>query len=413
MEKEQVKLVIVGHVDHGKSTLIGRLLYNTDSLPEGVFEEVKKICEELGKPVEFAYILDSLEEERQQNVTIDTTQIVFRTEKRDYIIIDAPGHVEFLKNMITGSSQAEAAVLIIDAKEGLQEQTKRHAYILSMLNIPQLIVLINKMDTIEHDESKFNQLKQETLTFLEKLDLSPNYIIPVSAKEGDNITTISDKMPWYDGISVLNALDSFKPKENNQNTLLRFPIQDVYKFDEKRILVGRVETGKLKVGEEIKFLPSNKTTTVKSIEVWNRDKSEAEAGECIGITLNDHLFVERGEILCSDNSSKIVSELEANIFWMSNKSIKTNEKVILKCATQETACVIKRIKNKINSSSLELIDEDSEELNETEVGNVVIQTEKQIVVENFNEIEELGRFVLIKDDDIVGGGIINEISSPS
>ena len=212
-QKEHMKIVIVGHVDHGKSTLIGRLLYDTSSLPDGFIEEIKKTCEMLGRELEFAYVLDSLEEEREQNITIDTTQTFFKTKKREYVIIDAPGHKEFVKNMITGASLAEAAILIVSAKEGVQEQTKRHAYILSMLGIKQVIVAVNKIDLIGYKEEIFNSVKGELLKFLDSVKIKPSYVIPISAKEGDNIAKKSEKIRWYSSLTVLEALDAFETEK--------------------------------------------------------------------------------------------------------------------------------------------------------------------------------------------------------
>jgi sulfate adenylyltransferase large subunit len=401
-----MKIVIAGNVDHGKSTLIGRLLYDTNSLPEGVFEEVERISKELGKEVEFAYIIDSLEEEREQNVTIDTSQIFFKSSKREYTIIDAPGHKEFLKNMITGASSADAAILIVSASEGVQEQTKRHAYIIDMLGLKQLIVVINKMDAIGYDKSKFDGLKEEILEFLGKLNIKPEHIIPISALKGDNIAKKSEKMSWYAGLHVIEALDSLRVKESPANKSLRFPIQDAYKVDGKKIFVGRIETGKLKKGEDVIFLPSNRRSKIRSIEVWDKNKTEAEAGESIGVTLMDALLIERGEILCSGNLPKISEELEANIFWMSKVPGHVSEKLILKCATQETTCKLEKIKERIDSSTLDILGHDCTEVREAEVGKVILKTDKPLVMENFNDVEEMGRFVLVKDDSIVAGGII-------
>lgn len=411
MEKENMNIVIVGHVDHGKSTLIGRLLYDTKSLPESVVEEVTKLCQEFGKELKFAYFLDSLEEERSQNITIDTSQTFFKTEKRDYVIIDAPGHVEFVKNMITGASQADAAILIVDIDEGMQEQTKRHAYILSLLGLKQVIVVINKMDKIDYSEQKFNGFKTEVLDFLNRLHIKPSYVIPISAKKGDNIASKSEEMAWYHDLSVLGSLDNFNTKESLVDKPLRFPVQDVYKVNDKRILVGMIESGKIGNGEEVVFLPSGKKTVVKSIEKWNEERNNAMVGESIGVTLQDPLFIERGEIVCSGDDSDVPEVKErftANVFWMSPKSINVNEKITLRSTTQETDCIIENINTKINSSSLEKLGENCSDLKETEVGTVVIKTNNPIVIENFNKSESLGRFVLVKDEDIVAGGIILE-----
>ena len=406
MEKEQMKIVIIGHIDHGKSTLIGRLLFETNSIPQSTVDEVKKICEELGKEMEFSYLLDSLEEEREQNITIDTTQIFFNTDKRDYVIIDAPGHVEFIKNMVTGASQAEAAILIVDVNEGVKEQTKRHAYIIKMLGIKQIIVVVNKMDSVDFDSDKFNKIKNDVSRFLNELDIEPRFIIPISALRGSNVAKRYDNVGWYNGLSLLEALGTLDAKGVLSHKSLRFPIQDVYKIKGETLPVGKVEAGTLKQGDEVIFLPSNKKSKIKSIEVWNRNKIEAEAGESIGITLDKPLFIKRGDIMCSGSLPKITDKFNATIFWMSNQPVMVNEKLILKCVTQEIKCILEKIKNKINTSTLEVIGKNCEELCKTEVGDVIIKTEKPIVMGSFNDLECLGRFVLIKDDDTVAGGVV-------
>lgn len=404
--EEHLKFVIVGHVDHGKSTLIGRLFYDTDSLPDEKLDEVRKICEELGRDLEFGFIMDHLEEERTQGVTIDTAQTFFKTSRRHYVIIDAPGHKQFIKNMITGASQAEAAILIVDANEGVKEQTKRHAYILGMLGLDQVIVVINKMDLVDYSQEKFNEVKKDVLAFLSTIGISPTYIIPISAREGDNVAKKSEKMSWEDGLTVLEGLDTFKTKEPAVEKPLRFPIQDVYKIKDKRILVGRLEAGKIQKNGEIIFLPEEIKTKVQSIEILWKDKNEVEAGESVGITLSDPLFIERGAVACpADNKPAITSKIRANVFWMSKKSFKSGESLLLRLATQEVPVDI-NVEKKIDSSTLETISESPNQVKETEVAQMLISAKKPLVVENFNDIQELGRFVLVRDLDVVAGGII-------
>lgn len=403
---EHLKFVIVGHVDHGKSTLIGRLLYDTDSLPEEKIEEVRRTCEELGREMEFGFVMDHLEEERSQGITIDTAQTFFKTGKRRYVIIDAPGHKEFIKNMITGASQAEAAILIVDAHNGVKEQTKRHAYLLRMLGLDQVIVVINKMDLVGHAQARFHEVQHELMTFLSSLGIAPTFTIPISARDGDNVAFPSDKMPWYDGPTVLDGLDSFLPREAASNRPLRFPIQDVYKVKDKRILVGRVEAGKICQGDEVAFLPQEARTTVRSIESLWQEKTEAEAGESIGVTLAEPLFIERGAVACpTGNRPVVTSKVQANVFWMSKRPFRVGEDLSLRIATQEVPVDI-RIERKIDSSTLEPICQDQECVLETEVAEVEISTRQPIVVENFNYIQELGRFVLTRGLDVVAGGII-------
>jgi len=403
-----LKLVIVGHIDHGKSTLIGRLLFDTNSLPEGKLEEIKEICEALGKDLEFGYILDNLEEERDQGITIDTTQIFFDTDKRHYTIIDAPGHVEFVKNMITGASQAEAAILLVDAEEGVQEQTRRHSYILNMLGLKQVIVVINKMDTVGHDEKRFNEVKSNIIDFLKQINVQPSFVIPISAKEGDNIAIKSEKMSWYTEQTVLEALDTFNPYESNNKKPLRFAIQDVYKWD-KRIIAGRVETGIVKNGQEIAIMPSGEKTKVTSIEEFLKENvQEAKSGKATGIVTKDKVFVDRGDVICDpENLPKVTDTFKAHIFWMDKEPLKKGERIILKCATQNAVCQIEKFSKIINSSTLEE-KESTEELANREVADVIIKTDKPIVVENFNDIEEFGRFVLERLNTCAGG-IITEV----
>ncbi len=401
--EEYLRLVIVGHVDHGKSTLIGRLLYDTGSLPEGKIEEIKSICNALGKELEFGYVMDNLEEERDQSVTIDTAQIFFKTDKRHYVIIDAPGHVEFVKNMVTGASQAEAAVLIVDAEEGVQEQTRRHAYILGMLGLKQVAVVVNKMDLVGYSEERFDEVSKDLRQFLGKIGIDPTYVIPISAREGDFVAGKTGSMPWHDGPTVLEALDSFKPREPRMSKPLRFSAQDVYKRD-KRIIVGRVESGTLRKGEEVLVLPSGEKTSVRSIEEWLKDDvREAVAGKATGLTTEDKLFIDRGDVLCDPKKPPTVTDrFEAQLFWMDKAPLKKGERIILKCSTQKAVCEVEEFKRVLDSSTLREL-EGKEELGNREVADAVIKTDKPIVIEDFNKTEELGRFVLERLNTCAGG----------
>ena len=409
-EEKRMSIVIVGHVDHGKSTLIGRLLYDTNSLPRDKFEEVKETCEALGREMEFGFILDHLQEEREQGITIDTAQIFFNTEKRNYVIIDAPGHREFIKNMITGASQTDAAILIVDANEGVKEQTKRHAYILKMLGLKQLIIVINKMDLVNYRKDRFIEVKEDLLNFLLGLNLRPSFTIPIVAKDGDNIAKKSENMPWYKGKTVLECLDTFQSMRKNSDKSLRFSIQDVYKINNKRILVGRVEAGVIKKGDEIIVLPDNKKTKVKSIEKFLENPIQGEAGESIGITIQDSLFIERGNVICKEvgDKPKVTDKIKANVFWISDREFNINERITLKLATQEVSAKVEKIEKRIDSSTLKEIEINAKNLKNNEVGVMVVKTLKPVVVDNFNYIPELGRFVFEKDNGIVAGGIITE-----
>ena len=405
--EEYLSFVIVGHIDHGKSTLIGRLLYDTDSLPEEKIEEIKKTCEMLGKPFEFAYVMDHLDEEREKCITIDTAQIFFKKGNRNYVIIDAPGHKEFIKNMLTGASQADAAIVIVDVDEGIEEQTRRHAYLLNMLGIKQVIVVFNKMDKVNYDKAKFEEVKLELEKFLSNLGINPSYMIPISAKEADNVVKKSGNMQWYEGPAVVEALESFKNRTSLRERPLRFPVQDFYEMDGKKIYVGRVESGTIKRGDSVSVLPSGKTAKIMSIENFGPELSEAYAGISTGVVFENDLNVGRGEVICgSESSPEPKTRINANVFWMGNEPVKKGEMIIYKSTTQETGCKIGKIERKINSSTLEILGTDSDELSGLEAGEVSIELEKQIVVDDFNEIPPTGRFVLIKNGIVQGGGIV-------
>ena len=404
--QDQLKLVIVGHVDHGKSTLIGRLLFDTDSLPEGKIEEIERICRSLGREMEFAFVMDHLEEEQVRGITIDTAQTFFRTGKRRYVIIDAPGHKEFVKNMLTGASQAEAALLIVDVCQGVREQTRRHACLLRMFGIEQVIVVINKMDSVAYARGRFEEVKDEIITLLASLGIAPRHAIPISARTGDNIVWPSDRMPWFEGPTVLDGLDSFPPKARGLDQPLRFPVQDVYRINNKRILVGRVEAGRISLGQEIRFLPRDIRSKVRSIENLWKETTEGEAGECIGITIDEPLDIERGAVACAGGSMpRISSLLQTHMFWMSSRPYRSGERLSLRVATQEVPVDI-TVEKKMDSSSLEEIAEHAGLVMDTEIARVSIRTSRPIVIEDFLQFQELGRFVLVRDMDIVAGGII-------
>ena len=271
--RQQMNIVVVGHVDHGKSTVIGRLLADTGSLPEGKLEQVKATCERHSKPFEYAFMLDALKDEQTQGITIDSARCFFKSDKRDYIIIDAPGHIEFLKNMISGAARAEAAVLVIDANEGIQENSRRHGYMVSMLGIRQVIVCVNKMDLVGYSEQVYNNIVTQFTRFLSKVNIVPKTFIPISAREGDNMVEVSDRMPWYAGSSLLETIDAFEKEKPDIDKPFRFPVQDIYKFtahgDDRRIIAGRVQSGTVNAGDKVIFLPSGKKSTIASIEGFN------------------------------------------------------------------------------------------------------------------------------------------------
>ena len=404
----KLKVVFVGHVDHGKSTLIGRILHDTDSLSEGKIEQVKKACAAEGMEFEFAFLLDALLEEQKQNVTIDTTEIPFRTARRQYAIIDAPGHKEFLKNMITGASRAEAAILVISADEGVREQSRRHAYLLSMLGIKHVIVVVNKMDLVDYSEKRFREIEQEYRKFLRELGLDARTFIPASAKEGENVARASMKMKWYCAANVLESLDLLEPQERDIDLPLRFCVQDVYRFDGRRIIAGRIETGTLRVGDQLVFSPANKSSVVATIERWNGpENGPAVAGDSIGITLGEQIFVERGYVASHENETPIeANRFHADLFWIVREPLRVGHLYSLRLATQDVKCEAVSIERVMDSSTLETKSDGREQLERNEIGRLTIQTRGPLVIDNHDRIPNLGRFVIIDDGQIRGGGTI-------
>jgi bifunctional enzyme CysN/CysC len=403
-----LRVVFVGHVDHGKSTLIGRILHDTGSLPEGKIDEIKKACAAEGMEFEFAFLLDALLEEQKQNVTIDTTQIPFRTPRRRYAIIDAPGHKEFLKNMITGASSADAAILLIGANEGVREQSRRHAYLLSLLGIKQIIVVVNKMDLADFSEARFNEIERDYRKFLVELGLEARAFIPASAKEGENVARATMKMKWYCGASVLEALDLLEPQKPDIDLPLRFCVQDIYRFDERRIIAGRIETGTLRVGDQLVFSPANKSSVVATIERWNAPvNGPAVAGDSIGITLSEQIFVERGYVASHENETPIeTNRFHADLFWIVREPLRVGHFYDLRLATQDVKCQIVSIEQVMDSSTLETKSDGREQLERNEIGQLTIQTRGPLVIDNHDRIPNLGRFVIVDDGRICGGGTI-------
>jgi sulfate adenylyltransferase large subunit len=407
-QDKALRIVFVGHVDHGKSTLVGRLLHETDSILPSKIQYVEEICRERGRKFEYAFLLDALEEEQDQNVTIDVSQVLFRTKKRTYRVIDAPGHKEFLKNMISGASSADAAILLIDAEEGLKEQTRRHATILSLLGIKSIIVVVNKMDLVGYREEVFHEIRNGYSKHLESLGMKPVAYIPISAYVGDNLVVRTSQMPWYAGPTLLETLDGLEHHRTAASKPLRLPLQDVYKFDKERILAGRIESGSVSAGDELLFLPSGKTERVKSIVKWSAPvQKKAEAGESVGIILEEQIFVERGEVAVPPKARpRTETTLHANVFWLGDRHLEAGKTYIAKLTTQELECTVKRIHRVINSSTLEEAASGPHQAAKNEVAEVELEFKKPVVFDYFQDIEPTGRFVLVDGRKVSGGGII-------
>ena len=412
--QQRMNIVIVGHVDHGKSTVIGRLLADTHSLPEGKLEQVRAQCELNSKPFEYAFLLDALKDEQAQGITIDAARVFFKSQRRHYLILDAPGHIEFLKNMITGASRAEAALLVIDAAEGVQENSRRHGYMVSLLGIRQLAVVVNKMDLVGWDQAVYDRIVREYGAFLDQVGIQPASFIPVSARGGENIASRSDSLSWYDGPTVLEALDAFESEPAPVDRPFRMPVQDVYKFtkqgDDRRIVSGTIESGGIAVGDSVIFYPSGKKSRVKSIEAFNRPmQHRAEAGWSVGFTLQEQIYITRGEMatLESQPRPQVTTRLRVSLFWLGKEPMVKRKEYLLKLGTARVTCRLEDIIRVMDASTL---DATAQRLviNRHDVAECVLKLDRAIACDLADDIAATSRFVIVDDYEIRGGGIVRE-----
>ena len=407
-------IVIGGHVDHGKSTIIGRLLADTGSLPEGKLEQVKAHCERTARPFEYAFLLDALKDEQAQGITIDAARVFFKTALRHYIIIDAPGHIEFLKNMINGASRAEAALLVIDAGEGVRENSRRHGYLMSLLGIRQIAVLVNKMDLVAHDETYFRDLVREYSEFLGKIDVRPACFIPVAGRHGDNIASRSALMPWYDGPTVLETLDRFETEPPPVDKPFRMPVQDVYKFtaagDDRRIVSGTIEAGVVRVGDEVLIFPSGKKSRILTIEAFNRPPpTEACAGQAAGVTLAEQIYVGRGELATVSGQPRpqVTTRLRVSLFWLGRDPLVRRKEYVFKLGSARVACRVEQVHRVVDASNLATTDE-RDRIERHEVAECTLKLDRAVAFDLADDVAPTSRFVLVDDYEIRGGGIVRE-----
>ena len=406
--ERQMRVVIVGHVDHGKSTLVGRLFHDTGQLPEGKLEAIEEMCRRRGMPFEWAFLMDSLKAERDQGITIDTSQIWFRHDAREYVLIDAPGHREFIRNMVTGASNADAALLMIDADQGVRRQSRHHMYLLQLLGVREVAVAVNKMDLVDYDEARFRAIEAEYRAYLEGIGITPREIIPISAREGDNVAAASEKMAWYTGPSILETLPQFRHPASAEEQPLRMPLQDIYKFDERRILAGRVESGALEVGDELLFSPSNRTARVESIESWNTNGpvTRAASGESIGITLDEQIFVERGEIVSHEADASVESDVfHARLFWLADTPLEIGMSCELKIGPSRVDATVEKIERVIDIDALS--DHDATSVARDEIADVIIRTSRLIAFDDHDTLPRTGRVVFVDRHLTLGGGVLS------
>ncbi len=413
VDKPHLNLVTIGHVDHGKSTLVGRLLWDTKNIPEEQMRKLKDLAKELKKETfEFAFVMDKLKEERERGVTIDVMHTRFDTPKYYFTVIDAPGHRDFVKNMITGTSQADAAVLVVSAKEGPQEQTKEHIYLAKVLGVNQVIVAINKMDTVNYDEKRYNEVKEEVSKILKTIGYKPEEIpfIPASAYVGDNVAEKSQNMPWYTGKTVLEALDDLKEPEKPVSKPLRLPVQDVYVITGVgTVPVGRVETGVLKKGDKVLFTPAGVTGEVKTIEMHHEEIPEAKPGDNVGFSVRgvDKKAVKRGDVACHpDKPATVAKEFEAQIIVLNHPNVITKGYTpVFHCHTAQIACRITEILKKINPRTGETIEENPDFIKTGDAAIVKVVPTKPMVIESNKDFPELSRFAIRDMGQTVAAGV--------
>ena len=410
--RPQVRIVIVGHVDHGKSTLVGRLLHETGSLPDGKLEMLKAVSARRGMPFEWSFLLDALQTERDQGITIDTTQIRFRTPSRDVVLIDAPGHAEFLRNMITGASQADGAVLIIDALEGVRDQTRRHGYLLHLLGVKQVAVVVNKMDRVDYSADRFKEISDEISAHLTGLGVTPTAIIPISARDGDGVAELTANIAWYKGPTVVEAIDQLTPARALDELALRLPVQAIYKFDDRRIVAGRVEAGHIGAGDEIVIMPAGKIAKVKSVESWPQTplSTRQGAGRSVGITLDRELFLERGDIIGHVGAApRDTRRLRARIFWLHDAPLKAGASILVRLGTMESRATVVTIDKAVDPGDLESVATSS--IGRNHVGEIDISLAKPVAADPYTENARTGRLVIEVNGRIAGGGLVLSVDS--
>ena len=393
-------VVTVGHVDHGKSTFIGRFLYDTKNLTKEKIDELRQGAAEAGQ-IEFAHVMDQFQEEREQNITIDTAQIFFNLSGRPFVFIDAPGHKEYLKNMITGATQASNAILLLDVKEGIREQTRKHVQILQFLGITNLAVLINKMDLVSYDASSFNQLEHDIRELLKDCSLTRQSIIPISSLKGENVSSPSKEMPWYQGPSVRQFIEDLPVTDRPQDVdeSFQFPIQLIYKMDQEDYALGRVEGGRIKKGETVNVFPTQDSVQVKKISKYKENPKEAKKGESVALVLKPSLKLKRGCILYSGEPTPPFEILKSQSFWASQHTLRVGDEIDVECRTQKASCIVKGIKDEFASSDLE-------QLENGDIGFLDLEMKSPIFMGRGGALDPFSRLVFHQKGTVVGCGIV-------
>jgi len=418
MAEKLLNLVFIGHVDHGKSTLIGRLLYDSGSLSEQEYRKLEAEAKEQGKATfAFAYAMDRLKEERKRGVTIDVAYKKFKGKKNNFTIIDAPGHKDFVKNMITGTSQADAAVLVVAAKEGIKPQTKEHAFLAQVMGIRQLIVAINKMDEVSYDKKRFEELHKELEKLLTGVGFKSDSIqfIPTSAWKGDNIVKDKGGLDWFSGPTLIEALDALKAPPIPTDKPLRLPIQDVYNIKGVGVVpVGRVETGVLKPGDKIVISPSGKTGEVKTVEMHHEQLEKAEPGDNVGFNVRglSREDVQRGDVVGPSNDAPTVAEeFVAQIVVLNHPTaIPVNYTPVFHIHTAQLSCQVVEIQKKLDPKTGTVKEENPKFLKTGDAAIIKVKPMKPVVVEEYKKFPQLGRFAIRDMGQTVAAGMVISVT---
>ena len=414
LKSDLLHFTTAGSVDDGKSTLIGRLLFDSKKIFDDQLEAIINTSNQRGNEyLDLSLLTDGLRAEREQGITIDVAYRYFATTKRKFIIADCPGHAQYTRNMITGASTAHLIVILIDARNGITEQTRRHAFIASLLQIKHAIVCINKMDAVKYDEEVFNTIREQFLEFASRLAIPDIQFIPISALHGDNVVKQSSQMLWYKGASLLYMLENVTSSSVYNRIDCRFPVQLVIRpqsknFSDYRAYAGRVEGGVFKPGDEVLALPSGFKSRIKSIHAAADSVAEAFAPMSVEIRLEDNLDISRGDMLVKKHNQPIVSQdLEVMICWMNIKPLQTNVKYMIRHTTNEARCIIKEVRYKININTLHRIENDLE-IKLNDIGRIVLRTTKPLLFDSYAKNKYTGSIILIDEfsNETVGAGMI-------
>lgn len=406
MEQQQLRVVAVGHVDHGKSTLIGRLLHDSGNLPDGKVEELRGISGRRGVDFEWSFVLDAMQSERDLAVTIDTTRLWMRTPERDVVLIDAPGHKEFLRNMVTGASDADAALLLVDAHDGVSEQTRRHALLLELIGVDRVVVAINKMDRVAYAQARYEDIRSELEALLGRIGIAATAFVPVSARNGENIVDVSTAMPWYVGPTIFASLLALPSRAARARSGLRVAVQGVIRRGLQRTLVGRIESGELAAGDDIVVAPAMRRARILSLDLWPpQDRTSARAGESVGFTLDGPLYVDRGDIICDiTHPPTLATSFRARLLWLGARPLAVGDTYRMRFGTRTAVVRVAAFERVVD---IEALATESHRIAQTnDVAEIVLESSEPLSLDTVWDQPGLARFILLDGIDIVAGGTI-------